>query len=245
MGPLVLFDLDNTLVDRDGAFRRWAASFVVGMGLPEGSTERIVALDEDGYRPRPEMFATLKSEFALAAGVDELVAGYRATYPRFVTKDERVRVGLSELRVAGWRIVIVTNGPGAQTAKIDAAGLTDLVDACCISELVGVSKPDVRIFEAAARMAGCDLAGWMVGDNPVADIGGGADAGLWTIWLHRGRRWDGPDRPPTRVCGSVVEAIDVLLGVRGSRTELTAASKRPELGCRGPGRPDGYHGDVR
>ncbi|MEV6983037.1 HAD hydrolase-like protein [Sphaerisporangium sp. NPDC051017] len=51
------------------------------------------------------------------------------------------------------------------------------------------TKPDIGLFEIAARRCGMDLAGggWMVGDHLVADIGGGRAAGLRTIWIDRGR----------------------------------------------------------
>ena len=174
------------------------------------------------------MFATLGSEYGLSEGVDQLVADYRAAYPRQVERDASVLAGLSALRDAGWKVVVVTNGPATQLAKVEAAGLGGHVDAVCVSELVGVRKPDRRIFELAATMAGRHRADWMVGDHPVADIAGASAAGLRTIWLHRGRRWAHPALHPTRVVGSVTEAIDVLLtrptpagrlaGVRGWRS---------------------------
>ncbi|GLX10425.1 hypothetical protein [Microbispora sp. NBRC 16548] len=44
-----LFDLDNTLADRDEAFRRWAEEFADVHGLGDEAVERLVALDEHGY----------------------------------------------------------------------------------------------------------------------------------------------------------------------------------------------------
>jgi phosphoglycolate phosphatase-like HAD superfamily hydrolase len=51
--PLAIFDLDNTLVDRAGAFRRWAVEFVARHGLDPAERRWLVAADEDGFAPRP------------------------------------------------------------------------------------------------------------------------------------------------------------------------------------------------
>jgi FMN phosphatase YigB (HAD superfamily) len=55
---LVIFDLDNTLVDRDLSFRRWAAELVDLNGL-DPTTEKpwLVAADGDGFVAREEFLA--------------------------------------------------------------------------------------------------------------------------------------------------------------------------------------------
>jgi len=51
----VIFDLDNTILDRSKTFRNFAASFVQTyfghLETTDGLTERIIELDQDGYRP--------------------------------------------------------------------------------------------------------------------------------------------------------------------------------------------------
>jgi len=70
----------------------------------------------------------------------------------------------------------------------------------------------------AAEGAGCALTGglpdggWMVGDNPHADIEGGAAVGLRTIWIDRGREATAPEA--TAVVKDVVEAFPLLLACR-------------------------------
>jgi putative hydrolase of the HAD superfamily len=66
-------------------------------------------------------------------------------------------------------VAIATNGNTAQqTAKIRRTGLDAHIDALAISEEVGASKPDARMFQVAARRCGSRLDGdgWMVGDCP-------------------------------------------------------------------------------
>ncbi|MEU3521166.1 HAD hydrolase-like protein, partial [Streptomyces sp. NPDC006654] len=55
--------------------------------------------------------------------------------------------------------------------------------------------------------------GWMIGDNPAADIGGGHMAGLRTIWV-RGRPWPDLLPAPHRTVDDVTDAITILLNER-------------------------------
>ena len=85
----------------------------------------------------------------------ELVERYRREYPAFVPAvDPEVARRLAGLVVAAGAVAIVTNGPPSQRVKVERCGLLPLVDVVVISDVLGVSKPDRRIFEAAARQAG-------------------------------------------------------------------------------------------
>jgi putative hydrolase of the HAD superfamily len=88
-------------------------------------------------------------------------------------------------------VAIVTNGDvRSQAAKIAAACLGELVDAYCIAEAEGHWKPVPELFRGAADRCGCTMENaWMIGDNPVADIGGAAACGARTVWIPMGRRW--------------------------------------------------------
>ena len=46
--PLVLFDLDNTLLDREAAYARWARGFCDANGLPDDAHAWLVTDDDDG-----------------------------------------------------------------------------------------------------------------------------------------------------------------------------------------------------
>ena len=62
---------------------------------------------------------------------------------------------LERLHAAGLRTGVLTNGPSEiQRRKLRATGSTRLVDAICISEELGVAKPDVRAFAPRRRGGG-------------------------------------------------------------------------------------------
>jgi putative hydrolase of the HAD superfamily len=95
-------------------------------------------------------------------------------------------------------------------------GLDQLVAGWTISEAAGVRKPDRRVFEAASAAAGRPLSGWMVGDHPAYDIGGGAAAGLRTVWVDRGQEWPADLRyRPDLIAGDGAAALRrVIASVR-------------------------------
>jgi putative hydrolase of the HAD superfamily len=212
--PLVIFDLDNTLIDREAAFLRWAEQFVTGRGLGVEEVQWLVDADGDGFVPRAQFVSAVRERY----GLDE-------------PPDPRVPAALDRLRDDGWAVAIATNGSTRQqSAKIRKTGLDAHVDAIAISEEVGVAKPDRRIFHAAAQRSGCRLeeGGWMVGDCPARDVAGGRQVGLRTIWLHRGRAWDSATPAPEAVVGHVSESVAVLArAANGALTSLPGRRGRP------------------
>ncbi|WP_371402268.1 HAD family hydrolase [Kribbella sp. NBC_00662] len=203
---LVCFDLDNTLIDRDAAFVAWARWWVDRAGLDPAAVDRLVAHDNGGFTPRGELFAAFEKEFGAGISVDD----YDREHPSFTWVEPAVLDGLESLRTAGWRVAVVTNGGVVQqTRKLAHTGIDRAVDYCCISEAVGVRKPDARIFAIAAEGAGAGLeGGWMVGDHPAYDIAGGINAGLRTIRIGNHHAVDSP--VADHHFDSVLEAFAVL-----------------------------------
>jgi putative hydrolase of the HAD superfamily len=206
--PLLLIDLDDSLVDRRAGFGVWAERFCAEHGLGDAAGW-LREIDADGYAPREEFLARIVERFTLEAPVDELLARYRDEYPRCIPPPSAAAFELlAELRARGWKIGVVTNGAHSQGAKLAHTGLAKAVDACCISGVEGFRKPDPRIFRLAAERCGASLDGaWMAGDNPHADIGGAHALGLHTIWFRLGRTWAERGFEPTLAVDSLEEAL--------------------------------------
>ena len=83
-------------------------------------------------------------------------------------------------------IAILTNHlREIQLAKLDACGLTDLIDFMVTSEDVGHLKPAEEMFEAALDRAGVRAAdAVMVGDSWEQDVVGAEEAGLRAVWSN-------------------------------------------------------------
>jgi len=207
---LACFDLDNTLIDRDAAFRGWADWWVGRAGVEPAAVEWLVAHDNGGFTPRAELFAGFGERFGVAISEDD----YDREHPTFTSVEPEVLAGIASLRTAGWRVAVVTNGRVAQQSrKLAHTGIADAVDHCCISEAVGVRKPDARIFAIAAEQVGASLTdGWMVGDHPSYDIAGGINAGLRTIRVGNHHTVELP-RADHHV-ESVLEAFTIIMAAR-------------------------------
>ncbi|MFI0515837.1 HAD family hydrolase [Streptomyces sp. WSLK1-5] len=206
-----LFDLDGTLVDRRAAFTDAVASLAQDHAYsPE--IERWL-LTELADRADRSAFDRLRTVFSLNESADHLWRAYVDRMAASVSCHPGVLAALGELRNAGWTIGIATNGASdIQRAKITATGISDLVDGIAVSGDLEIRKPDRRLFELAAARCGLtlDKGGWMIGDNPTADIGGAQQAGLHTIWLH-GRPWPNRLAAADHVVDDAVGAITILL----------------------------------
>lgn len=217
--PLAIFDLDDTLIDRTGAVRRWAAEFVAERGLDPAEVRWLAAADGGGFTPRPGFMSAIRDRYGIDEPLETMLDRFREQIVAHMEPDPAVPAMLDRLRTAGWRVAIATNGEvRQQRAKIDLAGLAGAVDAVAISQEVGVAKPDPRMFEAAASRCGARLAegGWMVGDCPTRDIAGGRGAGLRTIWMRHGRAWDQAAASPDATVDHIGEAVSLL-----ARTTIT------------------------
>lgn len=213
--PLLLLDLDNTLLDREGAFHRWAVRFAAKHA--DGSTDEVSWLenaDADGYEPRGRFLERVAERFQLGtADRAALQEDLRWGMADDMKLDPTVAAALGDASMAGWSLVVVTNGTvEQQERKLAGTGLDRLVDAWVISEAAGCKKPDARIFEVAAESVSGVLAeAWVIGDSGTADIGGAERLGLDSVWIRRGRSWSEKTFTPTLEADSCADAIALAL----------------------------------
>jgi putative hydrolase of the HAD superfamily len=217
--PLLMCDLDDTLVERAPLFRRWAEEFLTQQGQPAHLLDWLVQEDRGGHRPRGEFAAAIVERLGLEGRVEDLAAEHDEQVGNSYRLTDGVRAVLDEARAAGWSFAILTNGPvAAQTRKIRAAGLDRLADAICISEEVGHAKPHRAMFDRAAERAGTTLeGGWMIGDNLDADIAGAQGVGVRSVWVKNEHEWltfeSGTE--PDLVAGDFPDAVRQVLAATG------------------------------
>ncbi len=107
-------------------------------------------------------------------------------------------------------LAVLTNGPATtQAQRLQRLGLYEQFDFILISGAIGVGKPDPRFFAEALTRGGVppDRA-VMIGDNPLADIGGAKGSGLRAVWMNRNDApW--PDRTikPDAVVHNLLDAV--------------------------------------
>ena len=211
--PLVLLDLDNTLLDRAGSFRSWAVDFRADIGAPQDDLDWLMSIDADGLTDRWDVADAIRERYRLRIPSIDLVESLHEGVMQHCRLDPLVACALRIADDAGWVPVVVSNGTTLRDeAKIRQTGLDRYVADWVISEDAGVSKPNARIFALAAQRVRMRLSGaWVVGDSPEADIGGAASVGLPSVWLHRGRRWVESRFQPTRTADGVIPALAAVM----------------------------------
>ncbi len=210
MAPLLLLDLDNTLIDRDAAFSAWIRRVATGAGAPDSAVDEVLAVDDSGYGDREDVAEAMRRLLGLDDHTETLVDRIRHEHVEFVELMAGVLDRLVAIADRGVHLGVVTNGAvRQQTKKLRHVGLAGLIDRALISEGVGIAKPDPEIFRRAVASRGASPdETWMVGDNATADIRGAQEAGLRTGWVSLDREWPGGP-PPTVQAPSTAEVLDL------------------------------------
>lgn len=217
MADAVLFDLDETLLDRTASLRAFLqdqfsryAPQLAGVDYAAWET-RFLELDARGSVPKSKVYPALLHECGGDPNAAQaMIADYAANCARHARPFEGMADLLDALRSRAKRLAIVTNGESAfQRAHIDALGLTPWMDAVLVSDEEGLRKPDTEIFlRAAARLGVAPDRCLFVGDNPAADVLGAAAVGMRTVWFGAGQTW--PAHLPTNP-GPTIDALAELL----------------------------------
>jgi len=105
---------------------------------------------------------------------------------------------LEALRVAGYRLAVISNADGRVEALIEGAGIRDFFEFVMDSHLEGVEKPDPEIFLRATTRMGVEPGECLyVGDLYPVDVLGAQGAGMQAVLLDPMGRLDYPvDRIP-------------------------------------------------
>jgi HAD superfamily hydrolase (TIGR01509 family) len=216
----VLFDLDQTLVDRQTATRVLAGQLFDSDALHRTSLDRNVAIDDflrldnNGYEPdKLRLFTELEKVWGgLKHTPAELAEWLRSTPRTWYSPDPEVRALLDNLSAKDLTWGIVTNGPPTQNDKAQRIGVLEGSSCFIISEEVGVAKPDPVIFNIALRELGAPdpKTVLFVGDNPIADIAGAKAVGMETAWVRNGSSWPIEISQPDHTFDSVLECTQLF-----------------------------------
>jgi putative hydrolase of the HAD superfamily len=174
----VIFDLDNTLIDRDLAMASWLRGIV-----PAGHLATLLTLDASGYGDRDTFFATVARDSGLAQ--EQARTRFQQEFPGHMRLKDGAEALLDRL-ASRYDLALATNGRSAmQRAKIAAVHLDTRFQVIAISQEVGSAKPQAEYFRWVLRGLGREPSeALMVGDHPANDIVGAAACGLRTCWLR-------------------------------------------------------------
>ena len=216
----ILFDLDDTLVDRRRSVSAYSLHFLrhfsgsLGAIEPSRLADFLVEADHGGYREKGEVFADLLATlpWSYPPSVAEMKNHWQSVFPRSAVGMEGLRETLDTLVFRRIKLGIVTNGGSlSQSGKIDILGLRTYMGAILVSGEIGVSKPDRRIFEAAlAELSLRAHEVWFVGDNPTKDVLGAEAAGLTAVWMRGSHPWPDDHNEPGLQIDSLPDLIPLI-----------------------------------
>ena len=218
----VLFDMDDTLIDRSSAYEFAYRCFYddnPALNLTtswENAKAFFWSLSPWRTCEPTEAFRAIAKRWPNVKGSPESHHAYY--YERIVSSIkpfEGVMELVGELNRRSSRWGVVTNGGEYQRKKLVKTGLDRVVPSVVISGEFGQNKPDKRIFTEALRLLEVDASQpqnvLFIGDNPYTDVAGGASAGMRTGWMAWGREYPADVPRPDYVLQSVSEMTDLVL----------------------------------
>ncbi|MGG6893740.1 HAD family hydrolase [Rhizobium sp. BR 315] len=217
----VLFDLDETLVDRRSSaakflkvqYRELVAQQFGDAVSEEQYAARYFKLEEEGLVKKSDLYPALVSSLGLPSeAFGPLLDHFRLRYPEMARPMLGAYEALQDLRKLGLPCAIISNGEGiVQRKKIEVTGIADLIEFALISGELGIRKPDRQIFEMAADRLGLLSAECVfIGDNPTADVMGALNAGMSAVYFGDIKIWPGELPKPPRACSSLGDIVALI-----------------------------------
>ncbi len=226
MASVVTFDVGQTLVDLDLDFLAtrlgergiFVDEEALRAGAP-GAWQRYDQLTEEGAQHPWQAFMDALLE---GAGVGDREPTVAWLYEQQATKNlwrkpiEPMVQVLRELRVRHIKVAALSNSEGHVADLLAEIGLAPLFDAIIDSAVVGVAKPERRIFDLTLEALGEPTPAIVVhvGDSWDADVQGALGAGWHAIWYQsRAGKPRHDPRVPVATTADETRAALAALGV--------------------------------
>ena len=222
----ILFDLDHTLLDFDTA-----EDVALTQLLKEEGVVDIKAY-KDYYVPmnktlwmdleqkkitKQELVNTRFAKLFAHFGIIKEGSYLAERYQFFLAQQGQIFSGaielLDTLTERGYELYAATNGITAiQTGRLAQSGLAPYFNQIFISEQLKTQKPDALFYEKIGQQ----IDGYskektlMIGDSLTADIQGGNNAGIDTIWYNPHHLENNTQAQPTYEVDSYQDLLDCL-----------------------------------
>ncbi len=233
--PLILMDLDNTILD----FDRQEAAAISAMLRERGidpTDERLSAfrrinvrcweLLENGELTRRQVLVGRFEEFFKELGVALDAQSAEDSYAAHLCEGHYFVSGAEELLETLYgrcALYIISNGNArVQDARLASSGITKYFERIFISENMGADKPSRRFFDIViAGIPDFDPArALVVGDSLTSDIRGGRNAGLKTCWFNPKRKPPCADIPADYEIAALAELPALIDRIYNTKEQL-------------------------
>ena len=222
----LLFDLDHTLLDFDAA-----EDVALSQLLNEEGVEDIKAY-KNYYVPmnkalwkdleqkkitKQELVNTRFAKLFAHFGIEKDGAYLAERYQFFLSKQGQIFPGVEDLLKKlihqGFELYAATNGiTFIQTGRLEQSGIAPYFKEIFISEQLHTQKPDAAFYEKiGARISNFNKNhALMIGDSLSADIQGGNNAGIDTIWYNPNHLENKSLAQPTYEVDSYQALLEIL-----------------------------------
>ncbi|MEW6768445.1 MAG: phosphoglycolate phosphatase [Pseudomonadota bacterium] len=215
--PLIVFDLDGTLVDTAPDLVAALNYVLQREGLPLVPMASARSMIGAGARKLIERGLELDGRTMTTAQIDRLTDDFIAYYTDHIADASRpfdsLYDSLDKLSARGFRFAVCTNKlEGLSRLLLEKLAMTSRFEAICGADTFGVAKPDPAILRQTIARAGGDVASSiMVGDSG-PDIGVARRAGVPVIGVTFGYT-DVPvaELKPDRVVSHMRELPDAVM----------------------------------
>jgi phosphoglycolate phosphatase len=189
--PLIVFDLDGTLVDTAPDLIATLNVVFAREGLPPVPYDQARTLIGGGARAMIARGLEAEGRKPCPAQLDQLLADFIAHYSAHIADQSRPFAGvedaLAHLATEDFRLAVCTNKlEGLSVKLLTALGLAPRFAVICGQDTFGVQKPDPRMLRQTIAAAGGSIeAAIMVGDSET-DIRTARGAGVPIIAVDFG-----------------------------------------------------------
>jgi HAD superfamily hydrolase (TIGR01549 family) len=196
----VIFDLDNTLMNRKEAFEVFAKKIVDDFLVVSTEAERegilrtLYIADRDGYRNKDDFYYEIRELFTWRETplVEEFIDYWFHEFPKCAVLMDGALEILTYFKKQNVKLGLITNGSEiTQNRKIDQVGLRKYFDSITVTGELGIHKPDRRVFIHSLEQLGVKPERAVyIGDHPINDVKGPEDVGIQGIWYKGFRDWE-------------------------------------------------------
>jgi phosphoglycolate phosphatase len=189
--PIIVFDLDGTLVDTAPDLIG-ALNFVLDReGLPPVPLHSARTMIGAGARRLIERGLELEDRAASVADIDRMTADFIEYYAAHIADGSRPFDGLEDalddLSGRGYRFAVCTNKlEWLSKLLLDRLGLSSRFSAICGADTFGVSKPDPAILQQTVARAGGQLSSAIMVGDAGPDVGVARRAGIPVVGVEFG-----------------------------------------------------------
>lgn len=221
MYKAIIFDLDNTLINRQQAayhcYKDIVLKYIPHIKEDQSEVENAVQYalncDEFGHISKAIPIHKLASKYEINEHVEnEMLAHWYANFASYTIPFEGSKEVVLKLKEK-YKLGILTNGTvEVQGGKLKKLGYADLFDAIVISGEDNIHKPELQPYEKCCKLLGVKREECIfVGDTFHTDIIGAIRANMFPVWLNYDR--SRPSTYPIIRIYNILELLEVIEGL--------------------------------